>query len=752
MRGRDPCGDIRMSKLSFRARALDSSKMMPVFRSEEIPDLPDFAAINRSVPQMPTGMEKEEECEHHLQRAISAQQAFGHTGELVIPTPEVFKAPDDFYNALYPTDFKLPRQLIHVAPFDFEQEVPGYDLDSEDETWLGQQKDLSDLTPLKFEEMMDKLEKSSGQQVVLIDEAKLLLKERDDLITAVYDYWVDKRLRTQQSLIPLVKTEKRDGTTNNSPYVAFRRRTEKMQTRKNRKNDEVSYEKMLKLRRDISRAVDLLSLVKHREKLKNEHLQLTLDIFKKRYEMGDYSGQVLAEVSALRLIKPSSTYLPFNSFSGMLKQGDKIRSKIDETLQPPRRKREYRRRHKQGAALVQKTKSTESTEFIYTSDDEILNGSQSQPTSDQEDEDPDGPYAFKRQKGCSYHAPLIEQKGNWPWCSSDEGGLGDKRYRFCLTSINIGLNQRCIGFSRRRVGRGGRIIFDRAWTPMDKYWSKLDSNQEDEEEDDELVNVIKKDWIHYRPKTSPQSCINEEVYQEPETIYDEHGNPIPIVNIDLPTYFDENVESFSSTNKPNNETLDIESFNNHQKELFEMQRKQLERLKEKEEIKITNNCDTNLYPCNVSPEHSFSPSIINNNQFSSMISFSSSETISTTQAPIITTTLTSNPKQNIIINNDNTINSITTTPISTSTQLLTTSVTPTPTPTTITTTTTTTTTTESATTPTTNNTNHIQSNDADSISNTDTNTTNSISTIPQPSTLDSASVNFALRAVVDSVF
>uniref|UniRef100_T1K4J8 Uncharacterized protein n=1 Tax=Tetranychus urticae TaxID=32264 RepID=T1K4J8_TETUR len=108
MRGRDPCVDIRMSKLSFRARALDSSKMMPVFRSEEIPDLPDFAAINRSVPQMPTGMEKEEECEHHLQRAISAQQAFGHTGELVIPTPEVYKAPDDFYNALYPNNFKLP--------------------------------------------------------------------------------------------------------------------------------------------------------------------------------------------------------------------------------------------------------------------------------------------------------------------------------------------------------------------------------------------------------------------------------------------------------------------------------------------------------------------------------------------------------------------------------------------------------------------------------------------------------------------
>lgn len=50
-----------MSKVTFRARALDASRPMPVFKAEDIPDLPDFATINRSVPQMPTGMEKEEE-------------------------------------------------------------------------------------------------------------------------------------------------------------------------------------------------------------------------------------------------------------------------------------------------------------------------------------------------------------------------------------------------------------------------------------------------------------------------------------------------------------------------------------------------------------------------------------------------------------------------------------------------------------------------------------------------------------------
>ena len=50
-----------MSKLSFRARALDATKPMQVFKTQDIPDLPEFTAINRAVQQLPTGMEKEEE-------------------------------------------------------------------------------------------------------------------------------------------------------------------------------------------------------------------------------------------------------------------------------------------------------------------------------------------------------------------------------------------------------------------------------------------------------------------------------------------------------------------------------------------------------------------------------------------------------------------------------------------------------------------------------------------------------------------
>ena len=50
-----------MSKLSFRARALDASKPLPVYKKDEISGKQEYTGHNRAVPQMPTGMEKEEE-------------------------------------------------------------------------------------------------------------------------------------------------------------------------------------------------------------------------------------------------------------------------------------------------------------------------------------------------------------------------------------------------------------------------------------------------------------------------------------------------------------------------------------------------------------------------------------------------------------------------------------------------------------------------------------------------------------------
>ncbi|CAG9859413.1 unnamed protein product [Phyllotreta striolata] len=447
-----------MSKLSFRARALDAGKPMPIYMAEELPDLPDFSAINRAVPQMPSGMQKEEECEHHLQRAIVAG--------LIIPTPDVSEIPEkEFVEKAYPANYKQPRQLIHMQPFTMEQDIPDYDMDSEDERWLHSQTQKLDLSPLKFEEMMDRLEKSSGQTVVTLNEAKALLKEDDDLIIAVFDYWLNKRLKTQHPLILTVKTEHRSGTAANNPYLAFRRRTEKMQTRKIRKNDEASYEKMLKLRRDLYRAVTLLELVKRREKIKREYVHLTVEVFEKRFQAKDFSGVVMAEASAIKSSRPAFTPIFQNHYPNQSWAGKSI---LKEEVIPRREKRQYKKRkHKSLGGSRSGSFSVDPLGSI--SSDEEVTGAQLSPEPEVAEDE--SQFAFRRNKLCSYHMPLPNE-GNWPWCSKEENGLADKRYRFNLTSLSN--PRRCIGFARRRVGRGGRIILDRISTNYDDFWRTLD--------------------------------------------------------------------------------------------------------------------------------------------------------------------------------------------------------------------------------------------------------------------------------------
>ncbi|XP_023280259.1 enhancer of polycomb homolog 1-like isoform X1 [Seriola lalandi dorsalis] len=474
-----------MSKLSFRARALDASKPLPVFRCEDLPDLHEYASINRAVPQMPTGMEKEEESEHHLQRAISAQQVYGEKRDnMVIPVPEA-ESNITYYDSLYPGDYKMPKQLIHIQPFSLDTEQPDYDLDSDDEAFVIKLKKKMEISFLQFEEMIDRLEKGSGQQLVSLPEAKLLLKEDDELIKEVFDYWSRKRKNSKaNSLIPNVKQEKRDGSSTSDPYVAFRRRTEKMQTRKNRKNDEASYEKMLKLRRDLSRAVTILEMIKRREKSKRELLHLTLEIFEKRNVMSDFGGEVMAEVLAERaLVRPQ--IIPLVPLTNQYRHQDHIDLKDykskPEKMEVPRQKRKYEKKQKvlplssgtphHPGPVVFNPKDLNQYDFP-SSDDEPFSQLHSGSSEAEEENDPDGAYAFRRKAGCQYYAARQDRVGSWPWCGPWEGGLAEARFRYSLTTLTV--PRRCLGMARRRVGRGGRVLLDRAYTDYDNVFHRLD--------------------------------------------------------------------------------------------------------------------------------------------------------------------------------------------------------------------------------------------------------------------------------------
>lgn len=398
-----------------------------------------------------------------MQRAISAQQAYGHTGELVIPTPEVQMAPNTDYGELYTSDYHIPRQLIHMQLFAIDQDYPDYDMDSEDEEWfLKNAKAYPDLTSLHFERLMDKFEQQQQGRVKALDyrEVRLLLDvknpEEEGLMEQVFDYWLDKRLRLGIPLRPTVRQEKREGVSSNSPYIAFRKRTEKMQTRKNRKNDEASYEKMLKLKRDLNRAVNLLDMVKKRERIKRDQLSITVDIFKKRYELGDYSGQILAEVTALQRARAQ------NNVNSYRDPDSKMSRSVDGHV---RKRREYRKRQNNQNNFSQNRPTVDQFEFDDSDEDSFRNHN----VASEDDEDaPDGPFTFKRKGGCYYLAPRTES-GNWPWYPPEEGGQGHNKYKYCVTYLSSAgpVVQRCIGLARRRVGRGGRIILDRAHSPDD---------------------------------------------------------------------------------------------------------------------------------------------------------------------------------------------------------------------------------------------------------------------------------------------
>ncbi|XP_019363744.1 PREDICTED: enhancer of polycomb homolog 1 isoform X2 [Gavialis gangeticus] len=462
---------------------------------------------------------------------------------MVIPVPEA-ESNIAYYESIYPGEFKMPKQLIHIQPFSLDAEQPDYDLDSEDEVFVNKLKKRMDISPLQFEEMIDRLEKGSGQQPVSLQEAKLLLKEDDELIREVYEYWIKKRKNCRgPSLIPAVKQEKRDGSSTNDPYVAFRRRTEKMQTRKNRKNDEASYEKMLKLRRDLSRAVTILEMIKRREKSKRELLHLTLEIMEKRYNLGDYNGEIMAEVMAQRQpMKPTYAIpiIPVNNSSPFKHQETlelkEFKVNKQEKADVIRPKRKYEKKPKvlpsSAAATPQQTSPAALPVFnakdlnqydFPSSDEEPLSQVLSGSSEAEEENDPDGPFAFRRKAGCQYYAPHLDQPGTWPWSSPKEGRVGDVRYRYCLTTLTV--PQRCIGFARRRVGRGGRVLLDRAHSDYNSTFRQLDlemisspqhssinqfANTSETNTSDTsfskdlsqiLVNIKSCRWRHFRPRT-----------------------------------------------------------------------------------------------------------------------------------------------------------------------------------------------------------------------------------------------------------
>lgn len=60
------------------------------------------------------------------------------------------------------------RSFPFYSAFGMDQEIPDYDMDVEDELWFLEQAKKMEITAFQFEQMMDRLEKGSGQQVRVV--------------------------------------------------------------------------------------------------------------------------------------------------------------------------------------------------------------------------------------------------------------------------------------------------------------------------------------------------------------------------------------------------------------------------------------------------------------------------------------------------------------------------------------------------------------------------------------------------------
>nr|CDS15834.1 enhancer of polycomb [Echinococcus granulosus] len=124
-----------MSKVSFRTRQIDFNRSLPIVRydSDLFFELGEGAFVNRGAPAVPSGMEREEENEHHFIEVLQALQ-MQKNANVSIPVPEIIDKSEE-YEKIYSATFSLPRNLIHIRTLEDEESVE-YDMDSDDEEWL----------------------------------------------------------------------------------------------------------------------------------------------------------------------------------------------------------------------------------------------------------------------------------------------------------------------------------------------------------------------------------------------------------------------------------------------------------------------------------------------------------------------------------------------------------------------------------------------------------------------------------------
>ncbi|KAJ3024110.1 Enhancer of polycomb-like protein 1 [Thoreauomyces humboldtii] len=293
---------VAQSGAGLRSRKIDAKRPIPVYRYHEVPDLDQSASLNRAILQVATGVEKEEEEEHHLQAALIASHQTGHLHEqVIIPTPDASRVISD-YAKFYSSTFHQPPSSIRFStPIEDVIGCP-YNLDDADAAFLDEIRpklassgveisdDQFEIIIWAFERAGD--DKVSGDPPTLNECQVFLEKNEPKLIPFlsaapdIYEHWKRRRYSERNGIPILPKLKHSEDwlvKADNDPYVCFRRREVKA-VRKTRtvRADSQSLDKLRRLRDEMNRARQILELITNREAARKESIVLEHLIFEQR--------------------------------------------------------------------------------------------------------------------------------------------------------------------------------------------------------------------------------------------------------------------------------------------------------------------------------------------------------------------------------------------------------------------------------------------------------------------------------------
>ncbi|KAG5513174.1 hypothetical protein PMAC_001544 [Pneumocystis sp. 'macacae'] len=283
----------------FRQRKISIKAPLQIYRAADIPDLDEEISLQRSVPLVETGVDKDEEDEHHLRTAIASQMSLS-SKQVYIPTPDASKIVDD-YEKLYKKTFIEPSTFIRFSTTVEDCEGCSYSMNEEDSDWLLKfnankrskdnycSEDVFELIMNQFELFANEKQTCFYSDVLQIADFSQFesiftnshLASYKHFAKQIFPYWKHRRIfNNGKQLMPSLRFEENEKD-DNDPYVCFRRR-EIRQTRKTRRSDAQSSEKLRKLRSEMEQAYNLIELVVRREQLKKESLLLEQRIFNQR--------------------------------------------------------------------------------------------------------------------------------------------------------------------------------------------------------------------------------------------------------------------------------------------------------------------------------------------------------------------------------------------------------------------------------------------------------------------------------------